>query len=158
MGWVGAILGGVGAVNDISDNVKSQAATQAEIADNQKLAYVAADDALARGGKEAAKIRGNGTQLASAQSVAYANSGVDGTVGTAANVQADSRAMSELDALTVQNNAAREAWGFKRYGLKYGQQAQLEAARASNKQAATILGGVGKVAAGAGSTYESWNK
>lgn len=153
MGWIGAILGGVGMINDIDANAKEAQAKQKEIADNKLLAYSAATDAEVRGGKEAGQTRSAASQLIAQQKVAYANSGIDPTVGTAADVMADTRAMSELDAQTLKNNAAREAWGFRRHGLKYGQQAGLEAARASNKQAGTVLGGLGRAAAGVGEEY-----
>lgn len=154
MAWLSAVFGGVGAVNDIDANNSELKAKQAELADNQKLALTAAADAEARGGADAAKARTQGSKLIEEQKVAYANSGVDPTTGTAANVMADTRAMSELDAQTLKNNAAREAWGFKRYGLKYGEQAGLEAQRTSNRNTATVLTGVGRFASGAAGEYE----
>ena len=93
-----------------------------------------------------------GTQLAARQHLAYANSGVDATVGTPAQVQSQTAAMSELDALTVENNALREAWGYKRFGLKFEQQAAMNASRSRNQQLGTFLG----MAGAAANAYGKW--
>lgn len=153
MGWASAILSGVSTVNQISKDADATKAAVAQAADNQRLAEDAAADATARGGQLAGRARMQGSQLVGAQKVGYANSGVDSTVGTPADVAGQTRMMSELDAKTMENNAAREAWGFRRHGLQYGQQAALEAAKGSARQTATFLTGAGRIASGLGSEY-----
>lgn len=153
MGWVGMIASGVGAANEVYDRDQATAAMMREAADNKRLAYSAAADAEARGGVEAGRSRTQGTKLMAAQNTAYANSGVDPTTGTPAAVMAETQAVANLEAQTHLNNAAREAWGFRRHGLKYGQQADLDAAKASAQNTATVLGGVGRFASAAGSEY-----
>lgn len=128
-------------------------AREKEALANQKLADDAAVDALDRGRLEAGFTRAAGTQLQSSQRVAYQASGVDQSFGTAANVQADTAAHIELQARTIENNAAREAWGFKTYGLKYGQMAANEAQRRPLQTAGTLLGGLGQLAGVAASGY-----
>lgn len=155
MGWVSAIMSGVGAANEVYDNSKTTQLSVAEQKDNQQMAYEASADAVRRGNIESGQTKIAGGKLVGEQKVAYANSGVDATVGTPASVIADTRAISDIDAKTAQNNAAREAWGFRKHGVKYGQQASLEAVRGSNKNTASILGGVGGVARGIGS---EWSK
>lgn len=118
-----------------------------ESAENKKLADAAAADALRRGAQKAGAIRMQGSQLEGAQQVAYAASGVDPSVGTPLDVMSASRMFSELDALTAENNAAREAWGYRKHGLKYQQQAALDESRAQYAQAGTLLGTAGRVAA-----------
>lgn len=113
---------------------------------NLSMAADAANDAVRRGNTEAGQTRAQGSKLIGQQKVAFANSGVDATVGTPADVMADTRVMSELDAKTQENNALREALGFKRYGTKYQQQAALDATRSANRTAGSVLGGVGQVA------------
>lgn len=71
-------------------------------------------DALRRGSIAAGFQRMQGSALVAKQRVAYSNSGVDATVGTPADVAAGSLAFNEFDALTLENNAAREALGHKR--------------------------------------------
>jgi hypothetical protein len=155
MGWAQAIFAGVGAANEISADVKATQKAIAEAQDNKKLALEAAADAIDRGNRESGRTRMEGSRLVAAQNVAYANSGVDASVGTPVRVMADTAALSELDAKTQENNAAREAWGFKRYGLKYQAQAGLEAARGSNKITATALTGAGRAAGG---LYSEWER
>lgn len=154
MGWIGAIFQGVGAVNAITDGAKETQRAIAEAQENKKLAQDAAADAVDRGRRESGRTRMEGSNVVASQNVAYSNSGVDAKVGTPTHVMADTAAISELDARVQENNAAREAWGFKRYGLKYQQQAGLEAARGSNKAAATALTGLGGVASGFASEWK----
>lgn len=117
--------------------------------ENDQLAAIAGRDAMARGSRESSLVRTRGTQLIESQRVGYAASGVDAGQGTPTDVAAQTRYFSELDAKTVDNNAAREAWGFKNYGLKYGEQSDREISRINNRTAATILGGVGKLGSAA---------
>lgn len=128
-------------------------AKQKQAQDNEKLAQRAAVDALQRGAVEAGQARMNTTRLIAEQNTAYANSGVDPTVGTAAQVQASTRATGEMDARTLENNATREAWGFRTYGDQYRQQAQLDVQRGNNHQAATLLGGTGRLVKDVGEYY-----
>lgn len=68
-------------------------------------------DTLRRGAVAGGLARMQGTSVIAQQKVAYEASGVDSTVGTPAQVAAGTRMVSELDAQTLQNNAAREALG-----------------------------------------------
>lgn len=155
MGALTGLAAVIGTVFDVEGSIKEGEAKQREAKDNAALAASAAADAIARGNQEAGRTRTDTTKLVAEQNVAYANSGVDPTVGTPASVMADTRAMGELDAKTLENNAAREAWGFRTYGMKYNQQAALEAARTQNKVAGTMLGGLGRAASGFSQTYEA---
>lgn len=116
---------------------------------NLATAQRASLDATERGNLEAGRARLQGSQMIARQKVAYANSGVDSTVGTAANVQADTRALTELDAKTIENNAAREAWGYKKQGEKFRKELDINRSRAESQMYGTILTTVGKLASGA---------
>ena len=137
--WAAAIQGVLGVDSAIGEGKVS--AKQAQ--QNKDLADRAAADALARGAGEAGKMRAAGSDLAAQQMVAFANSGVDASVGTAANVQASTKAKAELEALTLENNAAREAWGYKKHGLQFETQAGIDAARRNREAAGTLLGAAG---------------
>lgn len=134
---MGAALSGT--IVDVSSELQERGAKQKEAENNRLQANEAAADALARGAIEASQMRMRGSAITSKQRVAYAVSGVDSTVGTPAQVMADTRAMSELDAMTIENNAAREAYGFKRHGLKFMDQAALDRQRSNNKLGGTLL-------------------
>lgn len=150
MGALGPLTSVVQMGLGLRANEEEGRAKEAEAMDNARLAQTAASDATQRGARESGQARMQGTRVEGAQRVAYAASGVDGTVGTAAKVAGDTRAISELDAKTLENNAAREAWGFKTFGTKYQAQAALEATRGKYRTASTLLTGAGQLAASAG--------
>lgn len=127
-------------------NEQETRAKEKEAQDNARLAQRAAVDSLQRGDREAGQARIGTSRLIAEQKVAYANSGVDPTVGTPAQAGAATRVMGEMDAQTLQNNAVREAWGFRTYGIKYQTQAQLEATHGTNRAMGTVLGGAGRFA------------
>lgn len=114
----------------------------AEDQENIALSKYAEADAVARGAQAEGEARQAGTQLADTQAFLYANSGIDASVGTAANVVASTRAESERNALTVRNNAAREAWGHEKTTSKLKRQKDVNLARSSEQMTSTILGGL----------------
>ena len=114
------IMAGVSIASTIAGGISSANAARAQGADDLRtarlralLANRQAMDAVSRGNYEAGLHRMKGTLTIGAQRAAAGASGVDSSSGTAAEVFADTRVMSELDALTTQNNALREAWGYK---------------------------------------------
>ncbi len=141
MGVWGAALQGVLSVDG---SIQEGIADRKQADANTALANEAASDALIRGASDAAGYRTTGTQVAAKQMVAFSNSGVDATVGTAANVQDSTRARAELEALTVENNAAREAWGYKKHGLAFQTQAGINSGRRNREIAGTVLGTIGQ--------------
>lgn len=80
---------------------------------NATILDQAAGDAEVRGEQAAGVERMKGTQLIGKEHAAYAASGIDANAGSTQDVYAGTRAMSELDAQTIRNNAAREAWGYR---------------------------------------------
>lgn len=148
MGVWGALLQGVLSI-DSGIIEGQQAAKQAKA--NIEQANDAAADAKNRGAIEAGQARTQGSQVAAEQNVAFANSGVRSDVGTALEVQANTAAQAELSAQTQKNNAAREAWGFKKHGMAYQAQAGLDAAKRNKETAGTIL-------TSAGNAYAAYGK
>lgn len=144
--WIAqALMQGLGTVLELQDNQVAEYQNQINAEENQRLARQAAADSVVRGNQEAARIRAAATQMIARQQVAFGASGVDGTVGTAADVAGGTAALAELDALTAQNNAAREAWGFRRQEDLIRRQAKLDKMKHSSRQAGTALGGTGRV-------------
>jgi len=80
---------------------------------NARFAELKAEDALRRGGKEAGVVRGRARQALGRQRAALAAQGISLSEGTPLEALEDTRAIAEQDILTVQNNAWREAWGFR---------------------------------------------
>ena len=69
----------------------------------------------------------------------------------ALDILADTAEIGELDALTIENNAKREAWGFEIEGMNASNQATLYDYEAANQnpltaQAGTLFSGIGSVA------------
>ena len=143
MGVWGALLQGVLSVDS---SIQGGIAEKKQFDANIQLANDAADDAVRRGQKEAGGMREAGTQLAARQAVAYSNSGVDASSGTPADVIASTSTNSELDALTTENNAAREALGYKKHGIQWQAQAGINASRRNSEVAGTIIGTAGNAA------------
>jgi len=141
----------------IGGGIKAAADAQAD-ADNLRELYrsaqledAAAADTLRQGALLAGLKRMQGSKLVAKQRLAYGASGVDAGVGTPAGVMAETSAIAELDAQTLQNNAVREAWGHTEIGRKYRVQAKQLSDTAASRTLGTFLGMGGTLASTAGS-------
>lgn len=120
--------------------VAQQAASESEaqVSDyNASVADLQALDATQRGAEEESRFRTSVRGIIGQQRAGQAASGVDVGFGSAVDVQADAAMLGELDALTIRNNAAREAWGY-----------QVQAADLRKRAAITRKEGVNQAAAG----------
>lgn len=144
MNVAGTVVGGLGK--------RAEAHQQAEFQDaNKSLSEQRAGDALLRGNRDAGTQRMKGSQIIGAQKVGFAAGGVDVSTGSAAQTMADTRMMSELDAQTIENNAAREAWGHKVQAWESGQQANALRAQGDQGLIGTFLTAGAEAAKGIGS-------
>lgn len=100
---------------------------------NATLADQQAADAIARGQVAEGRQRNAGKSFIGQQRTGFAGQGVDVTSGSASAVQGEAQAMSALDALTIRNNAAREAFGYKVQALNDRGNAQLALMGAKNR-------------------------
>lgn len=124
---------------------------------NARLADIQATDALGRGDKAAAALRYKGKQFMGAQRSNLVAQGIKIDSGTAAVVQENTRSAIEQDTMTIQNNAWREAWGFKVSALNQRTQGQIAAFTAENNARNTLLsGGLNALGYGAQAGYY-WN-
>jgi len=80
---------------------------------NARMSELRAVDAIRRGRRASTEVRRRGKTKVGAQRAALAAQGIDISEGSALEIQEETAELSELDALTVKNNAAREALGFK---------------------------------------------
>lgn len=92
---------------------------------NAGVARLQAGDALSRGHLAEQRHRIDTKRLVGSQRAALGAQGIDVNRDSALDVQADTMAMGELDALTIRNNAVREAWGYEVQAANYGNQAIL---------------------------------
>jgi len=121
---------------------RAQARYQGQVEEeNRKLAMLAADDAIQRGDVEEQAARMRTRQLISLQDAKFAASGVEVGSGSALDVTMDTAQFGELDALTIRNNAQREAWGYLSDATAASRRSSLTRASARTQSGATLLTG-----------------
>lgn len=108
MGYGQLIGAGIDTAGKISQG-KQDAAT-AET--NRRLSEAQANDALLRGTKDEARYRRQIAMIAGQQKADFGARNV-AVSGTALDLLGDTAQIGEEDALTIRNNAAREAWGYR---------------------------------------------
>ena len=129
--------------------VDAKAAGDQADADAQSLQFSAAmerlkaKDVRERGAQAEGLSRMKGSEALAKSETEVAASPIEMS-GSPMKALADTRMMSELDALTIRNNAAREAWGHEVQAVQYDQ-----AAKAKKKQGQ--LAGIGSFLGVAGS-------
>ena len=155
---IGATALGTGLkLKGISDQKKisiGQARFQARVAKNNAVrAEAAARDAIKRGQVDEATQRQATSQAISSSRASAAARGVDVDVGSAVDVAASIAQVGEQDALTIRQNAAREAFNIRQQGEDFTAQAEQaviagkNASRLANRQVAgTLIGGATSVA------------
>jgi hypothetical protein len=112
----------------------------AKIADyNAQAANAQAANAIARGAVEEKQQRLQVAKTIGTQRAGFGGSGLLVDQGTASDVTSDTAGFGELDALTIRNNAAMEAWGIKNQAANYSMQANL--ARSSKQNGLLAAGG-----------------
>jgi hypothetical protein len=105
-----------------------------------------AADAIARSRLPGARVRARGGQVVAAQESAYSAAGVVVGTGSAADVEADTRIITDQEEEVVRNNAAREARGYQAKAQAFLQQGEYARSAAENAVAESIVGGVGSLA------------
>ena len=104
---------------------------QSAVARNNAItAEYQAQDAIKRGQVAEAEQRRKTAMLKGSQTARLAGNGLDISEGSALNILSDTDWMGEQDALTVRNNAAREAWGYNVQGQNSMSNSNMLSARA----------------------------
>jgi len=98
---------------------------------NAKIAEMGAESALHQGQQQSAALTLKAGQMKSSQRAAMAANGIDLGVGNAAEIQASTDIMKEIDKNQIEANAIRTAWGYRTQGVA----AQIE----GNNQAVQII-------------------
>lgn len=125
---------------------------QADIADiNARIAELGAQSELAAGEKQVAAQTLRAGQIKGAQRAAMAANGVDLGEGSAAEVQASTDIMKDIDKDTITANAVRSAWGYRTQATNSQIEALTKRATASGispigSTASSLLGSAGSVA------------
>lgn len=136
---------------------QGQANYQAAVARNNAIiAERNAADAEKRGEIAETRQRQQVAQLAGRQRATLAGNGVVIDEGSALDITTDTAGFGELDALTVRNNADREAYRARVEGANFQADAGLYDARGSAAASAGMMNGFSSLLSGAGSVADKW--
>lgn len=140
-----------------ADAASAAAKYQAQVAANNATIAKQNADATIEAGKVAEQQQRMKTAaLIGSQRAAMAANGVRLDSGSALDIQSDTATMGELDALTVRNNAARQAWAYEAQATNFNAQSQLSNAQAGWAQSAGLVSGAGTLLGGASSFADKW--
>lgn len=117
---------------------------------NARVGELQAEDALRRGGVEEERYRRYVAQIAGGQKAEIGARNVKRS-GTALDLLSDTAMIGEEDALTIRNEAAREAWGYR-----FGADESRRYGRAARQQASLAAGGT--LLTGAAQSYGMWKQ
>jgi hypothetical protein len=127
-----------------AQNAKQQGAfTSGMLNRNAALKDQTADETVFAGDTSADWQRVRSGQAVGTQRAVQAANGIDVNSGSAAQLQDDTAMIGELDALTIQNNAAREAYGYRIQADQDRINAIQTRTNAGNNAMGSILGGLG---------------
>ena len=136
---------------------KARANYQAAVArNNQIIANRAAEDARKRGTLEANLQRQKSRQLVEQQRASIAGAGVLVDQDSALGTTIATAGLGELDALTIQSNAEREALNFEAQGVNFQTEAQLRTFEGKQAVSSSYLKAGGTLLTGFGSVAQKW--
>lgn len=140
-----------------SESIKAKGAYDKQVADtNATLSKFKAQDAISRGATAELQQLKKTDDLVSSQRAAQAASGADVGTGSAAIVRSSSQLMGQTDALTIKNNAWREAWGYTVQANNFKSQGEFAEIATNNEANNTLLTG-GLKAVGYGlKAFDRW--
>jgi len=157
-----ATLKGQAAIADanarIADANASAVRTTADV--NARIAELGAQSALLQGQQQVGALTLKAGQLKSRQRASLAANGIDLGVGNAAEIQASTDIMSEIDRNTIEANAVRSAWGYRTQAVNFQNEALMAQSNgwayrtdAENKRA--TAGGINPLGSATGSLLGS---
>jgi hypothetical protein len=150
-GAVGSMAGSYYAAKSAKSNLKFQS-KMAEI--NARIADMGSRNEILKGQRESGRLTSKAGQVKRAQRAQLAANGVDLGVGSAVELQASTDIVKEMDALTIQANALRAAWGFKQEGLNFQNAAAIGNANANSVSPAASA--FGSLVTSAPRVAEAW--
>lgn len=150
----GAVTSTIGAYSS-AQNQRATLLGQADVADtNARIAELGAQSELAQGQREVGRLTMRAGQLKSTQRANMAANGVDLGAGNAAEVQASTDLMKEIDSNTVTANAVNAAWGRRTQATNYRNEART--ARLTAGAINPGLSAATTLMSSAGSVAQSW--
>lgn len=155
------IGGGVGAYGAIeSGNAAASAASyQNQVAQNNAIiANQNAQQATAAGEAQVTQSQLKTAATIGAIKTDQAASGLDVNSGSNVDVQSSAKELGELDALTIRNAAARQAYGYQTQSMSDVASGQLLSAQSSQDLTAGMFGAGGSILGGVGSAANDYGK
>lgn len=138
-----------------ADMTKSNLKFQADMSRiNAQIDEIAAENELLKGQREIGAQTMQAGQLKSSQRAAMAANGIDLGVGSAAEIQASTDLMKEIDKNTLQSNALKSAWGYRMQGTNAKNNALMAEASASG--ISPVGAAFSSLLTSAGSIASSW--
>lgn len=138
---VTAIAGGVSAYGQYQQGQAQEEQYEYQAAvdrNNSIIAQRQADDAIERGRIEEQEHREKVNQIKSSQRVSFASRGIDLGSADVSETLADTAMLGELDALTIRNNAQREAYGYRVQASNFEASAGLKEVAGDNAASSGI--------------------
>lgn len=146
---IGSIMGGEAA----SASAKYQAAVARN---NAVIAQQNAAYALQAGERAATKKQLETAGTIGREKAIQGAGNLDVNTGSPADVRGSTASLGELDALTIRNNAARQAYGYATQSQSFGSQAALDTAAGSQALTAGYIGAGTSLLSGASSVAQKW--
>jgi hypothetical protein len=154
MQLAGAGMQGISAISGSAAN-KAAYKTQAQVSrNNAQVAEWQAEDALVRGQKSVSRQRIQTAQLKGKQRASLAANGVDLGVGSALNILSDTDYFGEIDAATLTDNSAKEAWALRAQAANYRSDSSMLQSRSDRESPA--LAGMTSLLTSAGRVSDRW--
>lgn len=148
-----------GVAGSLQQGQARQAAFQYQVQvaeNNRKYAEWQAQDAIARGQATEQAQRMKTNALQGQQIAAAAAAGIDVNSGTPAELRSDTQLLGELDAATIRNNAAREAYGYRVRATGFQSEAEVATAAAKRSATEAWMGATASMVGGAASISDKW--
>lgn len=159
MTWVVAAVVSVGAtVSAAGAYMQSKAQKDAlgyqekEAQMNAQLQGQMAEDAIARGNRDAQDYMQKAAMMKSSQKAAIAANGIDVSQGSPASILDDTDYMAKVDVGRIKDNARRETWGYK-----VGQTNASNTALMLDAQGDNINPGMNALMSGVSSVASNWS-
>ena len=139
--WLSVLLSGASTSMTANANRKEGEYEAEALRTNALYAKAQSEDAISRGESDSMKAAVKARMMVGSQRAAMAAQGIDISSGSALDVQVDTARLSELDVMTIRNNASREAWGYQVQSTDYLNRAGLASRAGRNKSRTTLITG-----------------
>ena len=154
LGAAGTLMSTIGSINGAKAQKATLAYEAAVATNNQKIAKYQANLALQNGEVAEQTQRLKTAGLMGDQRAALAANGVDLGEGSATEILATTKFMGERDALTIRDNASRQAWAYENQAAGYASDAA--ATSATSDAISPTMAGVSSLLSGAGQVAGAW--